>query len=353
MRVLVVSDTIAPLSSAAAGRELAAGWSAHDVVVVPIGEAGAGWLQASADLVGEPVALLPGRDDTMAMMVAGGDTLAVALEPVAERAGGSVDWSAGSAALGQAVRTAVGESARPRRLAVDLTGPDALDGGAGLLGALGAVADGPLESGVGALAQISLVDLDPVRELLAGIELVGIVPETELNRHLLGLRGIVSLAGREADADTAEMLAADDALGRFVAAASPETATDAGAGACGGLGWAIRALGGRITTGPAYVADRLGLTAVCDQADLIVTGCSSYDFASRGGGVVAAAARWAEQAMTPCIAIAGEVLIGTREMRTMGIEAAYPVWATGAARGDDPVADVRATAQRVARSWTW
>ena len=59
--------------------------------------------------------------------------------------------------------------------------------------------------------------------------------------------------------------------------------------------------------------------------DLVVTGCSVFDFASRGGGVVAAMAEAAAAALAPCIVIAGEVLIGSREMRTMGIEAAYPV----------------------------
>ena len=33
----------------------------------------------------------------------------------------------------------------------------------------------------------------------------------------------------------------------------------------------------------------------------------------------------ASHSLSPCIVIAGEVLIGSREMRTMGIEAAYPV----------------------------
>ena len=56
-----------------------------------------------------------------------------------------------------------------------------------------------------------------------------------------------------------------------------------------------------------------------------MTGCSVFDFASRGGGVVAAMAEAAAAALAPCIVIAGEVLIGSREMRTLGIEAGYAV----------------------------
>ena len=63
----------------------------------------------------------------------------------------------------------------------------------------------------------------------------------------------------------------------------------------------------------------------------------------------------AAAAMAPCIVIAGEVLIGSREMRTMGIEAAYPVRESLV---DDPHGDVNDaelafTAKRVAQSWTW
>ena len=89
--------------------------------------------------------------------------------------------------------------------------------------------------------------------------------------------------------------------------------------------------------------------------DLVVTGCSVFDFASRGGGVVAAMAEAAAAALAPCIVIAGEVLIGSREMRTMGIEAAYPVRES---LPDDPQGEVNdeelaMTARRVARSWSW
>ena len=57
----------------------------------------------------------------------------------------------------------------------------------------------------------------------------------------------------------------------------------------------------------------------------MVTGCTVFDFANRGGGVVAAAAARAVELLSPCVVVAGEVLIGSREMRTMGIEAAYAV----------------------------
>ena len=118
-----------------------------------------------------------------------------------------------------------------------------------------------------------------------------------------------------------------------------------GAGACGGVGLAVLALGGRLTTGPDVT-----LADVVAPVDVVVTGCTSYDFASRGGGVVASAAQLAERLLCPCVVLAGEVLIGGREMRTMGVEAAYGL---DVGAGEVTVEDLRALAVRVGRSWRW
>ena len=76
------------------------------------------------------------------------------------------------------------------------------------------------------------------------------------------------------------------------------------------------ALGGRLTSGPRLALESLGASAA-KRPDLVVTGCSVLDFARRGGGVLADVARVAAEALCPCIAFAGEVLIGSRELRTL------------------------------------
>ena len=60
--------------------------------------------------------------------------------------------------------------------------------------------------------------------------------------------------------------------------------------------------------------------------------------------------------LAPCVWSAGEVLIGAREMRTLGVEAAYAVresTADAPAGGDLTGTELRSTARRVARSWSW
>jgi glycerate kinase len=63
----------------------------------------------------------------------------------------------------------------------------------------------------------------------------------------------------------------------------------------------------------------------------------------------------ASASLSPCIVIAGEVLIGSREMRTIGIEAGYPVREStiDQPRGDVSQEQLASTARRVARSWSW
>ena len=59
-------------------------------------------------------------------------------------------------------------------------------------------------------------------------------------------------------------------------------------------------------------------------------------------------------AIRPCIALAGRVLVGSREMRALGVESAYAVVdlvGEDAAFGD-PSGSLAALAERVARSWS-
>lgn len=359
MRVLFAPDSLGGLRAAEVGSCLMEAWEGHDTVVVPMGESGGGWLQAMADVVGTDVALLPvdpeashHPDDAVVSLVVAGDGLtAVAVEATRSEPVRGIDWSASSAPLGHALRRALADGPVPDTVVIDLAGLTNHDAGAGFLQALGARADTDLAAGVAGLGSVGQVDVAPVRNLLAGASLVGVVPDSERKSHLLGLRGITSIAGREAGVETEKMLAADAALEQFVGLVDPDPAAEAGAGACGGLGWAVRALGGSVMTGPEFLMDRCGLDTLARQADLVVTTCTSYDFATRGGGVVKSVAELAEDALRPCVVLAGEVLIGSREMRSMGVEAAYPVL-TGSGEAD-PAAALRSVAARIARSWSW
>jgi glycerate kinase len=352
VRILIAADSIGPLSSLQAGEIIASGWlPAAEVSVLPIGEAGGGFVAAYADLIG--VTTSSGVANGIIVTTGQGPGTAVVQVRGSNR-GPGIPYGQSSRLIGDAI-AALLRTRAPSRILVDLAGLWVHDAGAGLLAALGATADRPLDRGVAGLDGLGELDLAPARTLLGDTELVGVVPAAQVGQPLLGLRGITSHAGREAKLEPETMLRTDAALDVFARLASRTSAGAPGAGACGGLGFAVLALGGQLSTGPALtLASAAGLQGL-RGVDLVVTGCSVFDFASRGGGVVAAMAEAAAAALAPCIVIAGEVLIGSREMRTMGIEAAYPVRES---LPEDPQGEVSdeelaMTARRVARSWSW
>lgn len=342
-RVLVAGAGVRELSPRAAAVALARGFAeAADLAVIGLAEGGPALGRAVAEPDGEFEAPSAG------WLARSGDLVAVGVDPsdpgeVGGRPPGPL--AGGSATLGRLVGYALqGASAGP--VVVDLTGLDAHDAGAGLLGALGATSDVDLGAGPAPLAGISALDLDAVRARLAGRDLVGVVPPGQQEDLLLGLRGVTSRRGRELGLPAEKMLAVDAALERFAALAAPGSARTPGAGAAGGVGLAILALGGRLTTGAAFCADRAGLDRSLGAADLVVSACDSFDFGSRGGGVIGELARRCEAAETPLMVVSPLIGMSGREMRVMGVESGHPL---------EPVADtsaaLTATGRRLAAGW--
>ena len=162
MRVLVCSDEVGGLSSAAAGRCLAAGWADQRTAVVPVGEAGGGFVAATADRWGvdeEPVVL----DDRVGVRARATAGAALAL-PGPGPGEGPIPYAAGSLPLGRLLADSLPEHGG---VLVDLVSDDVHDGGAGVLAALGAEADVDLTGGVAGLAGLSRLDLGAARARVA------------------------------------------------------------------------------------------------------------------------------------------------------------------------------------------
>ena len=102
------------------------------------------------------------------------------------------------------------------------------------------------------------------------------------------------------------------------------TALEKGAGAAGGLGFALLAPGRRrASPGSTWWSRRSASPSGRAAADLVLTGEGAFDFSSRAGKVPYGVAAVAEAALRPCVALAGQVLVGSREMRALGVESAY------------------------------
>ena len=102
-------------------------------------------------------------------------------------------------------------------------------------------------------------------------------------------------------------------------------------------------LGATREPGIDLVADAVGLAERARAADLVLTGEGAFDFSSRAGKVPYGVATVAEEALRPCVVLAGQVLVGSREMRALGIESAYSLV--------DLVGEERAFAEPGGRRW--
>ena len=170
---------------------------------------------------------------------------------------------------------------------------------------------------------------------------------------MLGLRGATSVFGAQKGITDERKPVVDGWLTHFAELAGRKTADQKGAGAAGGLGYALLLLGAERVSGIDLVADLTGLKEKASRVDLVLSGEGAFDFQSRDGKVIAGVAKVANDAMRPCVVLAGKVLIGSREMRTMGVESAYSlVDLVGEERAfADPHGSLAAVAERVARTW--
>jgi len=340
VRVLVAPDKFAgTLTAAQAAQAIAAGWHRHapdDVLTfLPMSDGGPGFV----DVLGEP------DRHTAHLESAAHIGLELGLDP----------WNASSYPLGLAVRDAVASGAT--RVLVGLGGSRTNDGGAGFLAALGAKADVSLDAGPAGLRDVSNVDLSAARATVRGIELVG---AADVDIPLLGLFGATKTFGPQKGLSDDDLLVVDGILDRFVGAAlgaSPSErrlAETPGAGAAGGLGFGILAVGGVVVGGVDLVAEAVGLVDACADHDLVLTGEGTFDHTSRSGKVVYGVAQAAAHKARPCVVLAGQVTVGSREARAMGVDAAYSV---ADAVGLDvslaePAESLARLAERTARTWS-
>jgi len=234
---------------------------------------------------------------------------------------------------------------------VGLGGSGTNDGGAGVLAGLGATSDGILDTGAIGLHTVTRVDLAPARARLDGVRLVA---ATDVDIPLTGLFGATKTFGPQKGIAEDRIAEVDGWLEAFAAATDRRTSLAKGAGAAGGIGYALLLLGATREPGIDLVASAASLAARARLADLVVTGEGAFDFSSRAGKVPYGVAGIASEALRPCIALAGQVLVGSREMRALGIESAYAVVdLVGEERAfAAPAEALSELAARVARTWS-
>jgi glycerate 2-kinase len=374
VRVLVAPDKFAgTLTAAEAATAIAEGWRRRrpddEVVLAPMSDGGPGFVDALHAALGGTLHALTvsgplGRPTPATLLLTEQDGRRVGYVESAQACGlallprdssglrpePDVVEAASTYGVGQLLAAALDAGADS--VVVGLGGSGTNDGGAGLLAALGArpEPDGALTAGATALTSLTSVDLEPARARVSGRRLVA---ASDVSNPLLGLRGATNVYGPQKGLSRERLFAVDGALTHFAHLVDRDLAEQPGAGAAGGLGYALALLGASRQPGIELVAQASGFAARLATSDLVLTGEGSLDPQTFTGKVVAGVASMAAPAGVPCVALAGRVEVGARELRAAGLDGAYgmvEMVGLEAALGR-PAESLAALAERVARTW--
>jgi glycerate 2-kinase len=325
-KIVIAPDSFkGSLAAIDVARAIAAGlhrvWPAAACVLVPMADGGEGTLDAVLSAGGE-------RRQTE-VRGAAGDWHAAAFG-IVEREGrplaiieiaqvvGITEPSGMAAPVGSRSTQGVGELMRHvldlgvRDFLIGLGGSSTNDGGAGLLTGLGVRLVGEDQSAIPpqaeALVRVRQVDVSALDPRLATSR---ITIMSDVNNPLTGPRGATAIFGpqkgvtpdlqeRYDSAIAAFARLAEDALGR-------RAADNPGAGAAGGLGFALQLLGGEFRSGAEVIADLLRLDDVLAGADWLITGEGRSDMQTLLGKTPQVVARRAALQRVPATLLSGGI----------------------------------------------
>ena len=334
MLVLIAPDSFkGSLTSVQVARALAEGWTQarpdDSVVLCPLADGGEGTLEAIAAAGGwewrEAAVTDPLGRPIMARWLASEDGTRAAVE-MAEGSGLSRvataerdAVSASSIGTGELLRAAIDSGATSVILGIG--GSATTDGGAGLLRGLGAIADRDR-------AEADFSGLDP---RLVDVDLA---VACDVSNPLLGPRGAAAVYGPQKGASPADVVELDRRLAIFAdaveAAGGRAVREMPGAGAAGGVGFSLLAIGDRfgsfaLRPGVDLVFEATSFADRLTRADLVITGEGRIDAQTGFGKTALGVARRAAEAGVPCIAVGGGVEVAGIEALAEAGAIAVPV----------------------------
>ena len=361
-RVLLAIDSFkGSVSSAQAEESVAKGiyrvWPDAEVSALPLADGGEGTLDAVAACGGELVTCEvagPLGERVSARMLVDGEHESAVIE-MAEAAGIGYSPCTESAAL-TATTHGVGElilravRAGVKTIYIGLGGSATNDGGAGMLQALGAHLVGEcgcnVAPGLAGLEQVASIDLMPALRALNGARIVVL---SDVENPLVGRRGALAVFGGQKGlpTDDAEALRRYDSwmvgYGRLLDAAIagaraqgllrvPEGARAfgsvlgvPGAGAAGGLGAALLALGAELRSGVETVLDLIGFDERVRDVDLVITGEGNMDEQSAAGKAPVGVARRAKRYGKSVAAVVGGRADNLDAVYGQGVDLVLPI----------------------------
>jgi glycerate kinase len=216
-----------------------------------------------------------------------------------------------------------------RRFLLGVGGSATVDGGAGMLQALGIRllddAGAELPGGGAALARLARIDVGGLDPRIAACR---VEVACDVDNPLTGPRGAAVIYGPQKGATLEMVRTLDAALAHYGAAiervSGLAVADLAGSGAGGGIAAAMHVfLHAALRPGIDIVADVLGLEDAVIGADLVVTGEGRIDGQTAGGKAPVGVARIARRHGKPVVAIGGSLAPDAGAVHAEGIDAVF------------------------------
>ena len=319
MKIVVAPDSFKnSLRASDVARAIAAGWSSvrpqDEVIQIPMSDGGEGLEEAlCAALNGAFVECMvcdPFMREHRGKIVISGDTAvieAAEANGIELLARSELDpLRATSFGVGELIRVALSEF-HCRHIIVGIGGSATVDGGAGMLQALGfrfydcneaVIPDG---LGGGKLDAVRRVDKGQVLPEFAQAQ---IFVACDVNNILCGVKGSAAVFGPQKGA-TPEMVAVLDRNLQHFAAVFDDDGTTPGDGAAGGLGFALRKLGAQLMPGAQLVMAKNGFADLIADADMVITGEGCSDDQTVCGKLCSEIALAARKQGVPTVLVSG------------------------------------------------
>lgn len=336
MRIVVAMDSFkGSLTSREANRAVSRALVGHDVVEIPVSDGGEGFLDAwlathsDAEDVQADVVALDGqqcrarygwheatREAIVEVAEASGLTLVNRLAP----------WRYSSYGTGMQLRQAIERGAR--HITLGLGGSATMDGGKGVLEALGVrfldksgQVIGPFPHGL---------------ERVKGVNWSGLIPEvkhvtwriaSDVTNPLLGPTGAAAVFGPQKGLTPIDVERYDETLRAYARCFECDMTALAGSGAAGGIGFAMYQLGATYVNGIEEVINWSALENQLHGADWLITGEGKFDEQTLHGKAPYGLARLARTYDVPTIVFAGQT--DMTALPEVGIAAIFPIISRG------------------------
>lgn len=208
-------------------------------------------------------------------------------------------------------------------LVIGIGGSATNDGGIGMLAALGAKFYDKNKNEVKPIGKnLSIISGFDISDLHPRIKKANISVACDVDNPLTGENGASYIYGPQKGADEKTVELLDKSLKNFSSLVGKEdVALEAGSGAAGGLGFALRGfLNAELKSGIELVLKAIGFEEALKDADLVITGEGKIDGQSKRGKVPVGVAKLAKQFNLPVIAIAGDIGKDTESLYNLGID---------------------------------